>query len=506
MLRIQGYAGLGHHAGHRLAGGTAGEDLLHDGGGSATNDGQRYDGNIRTAGYIGAAAQSAHHLAGGAGEDIYIEVRVHLQGRQNTEVQIVQEAALTEGIGVVGIVNLPDTGAVQNGLCRHSIEGLAAFQHPHKALVVHVHDDGGDAAQSKAGRDPPLLGPFRQILGAGNADGAGAGLEGIALLEESGRGDDVRHPLGDQQIPGILGQPGRTCADLGRVADLVHFHNIVYILLANTGRAAGIVHQGVGDDHHFSCIVCVNEGIAQAAAGVFADLTGAVTEFVGSGSSDEGHVDGQFSRFDGPGSGAVGPQDHRLVHDNGAIDETIAQFAANAAGFHPGDGAVLDVFRQGEIPQIHHRTGGKPQILNAQSADGCQNLAHNKVAFPEGMMEGDGHAVLQARGPDGSFQGRLQLGVPGTGKASHPAVYHTSLIGLGIFRACIGTNRIIAHLLGQFDTQRIPNHLTALPSGCPRLPPGQGQFLPGSPWACPPWSRPPPPRRCGSSRPLPAHQ
>ena len=127
MLGVQGDARLGHHHGNGLAGGAGGEHLLHDGGGAATDHGDGDDGHLGAPGHVGAAAQAAPHLARGAGEDVHVKVRVHLQRAKNAEVLPVEIAALAVGVGIVRFVDLDDAGAAADGLGGHRVEGLAAL-------------------------------------------------------------------------------------------------------------------------------------------------------------------------------------------------------------------------------------------------------------------------------------------------------------------------------------------------------------------------------------------
>ena len=69
-----------------------------------------------------------------------------------------------------------------------------------------------------------------------------------------------------------------------------------------------------------------------------------------------------------------------------------------------GNHAVFDMLDQRRVDR-GKRTGGQSQIPEPHLCQRTHHLVHHMVAAPEVVVEGDGHAVLQAGGPDGVLQG-----------------------------------------------------------------------------------------------------
>ena len=344
----------------------------------------------------------------------------------------------------------------------HGVEALAALDGAHQAAFEHLHDGRGGAAQ-REGRPDALFGrEVGQKVGAGYADGPGAGLEGIAVPEPAGFGDEPGRPFGDEQVARVLGDPRRALADLGAVADLLHPDHIVHVVLRDAGRHAGVGHQMIGDDDHGTRRPGVDEGIAQRTAGVGTGQAGGVAVFVGRGRADEGHVDFQFAGLDGPWPRPVRPQHHRIVHQ--AVDDGIAQFAADAAGLDAVDGALADEVHDGGGLDVHHGTGREAQALDAQFADGREHLADDHVPFAETVVEGNGHAVLEAAGLDGLGQGGEQLGLAGDDQLLPACRAHGLVCGRGGEGAPERSQHAPVHFLRDLTANTVNAHRTSLRS------------------------------------------
>ena len=92
------------------------------------------------------------------------------------------------------------------------------------------------------------------------------------------------------------------------------------------------------------------------------------------------------------------------------------------------------------------------QVLDAETPDRGQHLADDHIAFTEAVMEGDGHAVLQAAGLDGIFQRGQQLG-PGFGTQGRAAFGdHRRQIIDRLADPHERLNDVIADLFGKFTS------------------------------------------------------
>ena len=78
----------------------------------------------------------------------------------------------------------------------------------------------------------------------------------------------------------------------------------------------------------------------------------------------------------------------------------MTQLAARAAALDRRDHALLEE-RDQFVVGVQERTGREGQIFDAHLGDGLDHHVHHPVAVSERVVEGDGHAVLEARGLDG---------------------------------------------------------------------------------------------------------
>ena len=84
-----------------------------------------------------------------------MEVRIHFQGAEDPEVQVVQVAAPPEGIGVIRVVDLVDTGAAGDGLGGYGIEGLATGNGPDQTgSTDNANQPGNNSAPANPRANP----------------------------------------------------------------------------------------------------------------------------------------------------------------------------------------------------------------------------------------------------------------------------------------------------------------------------------------------------------------
>lgn len=111
--------------------------------------------------------------------------------------------------------------------------------------------------------------------------------------------------------------------------------------------------------------------------------------------------------------------------------------------------------------------GGKAQVLDAKLTDGGEHLSDDHVALTERVVERDGHAVAQARGPDGGLQIGQKLGVAGNAVA-HDALRHDRFLRRGrCISALIRADDVIADLFGQLAAKTVFDHSLTPPTLMP---------------------------------------
>ena len=232
---VHGDAVVGDQHVHTVAGGGDGDHVLADRGHAAADQRGDDDAALGAGRRVRVAAGGAAEHAVGAGEDVDVEAGVDLQGGQHHEVQLVDEGALVGGVGVLGGGHLKVVGGLVDGVDGVQVEVLHVDDLADLALLEHLHHRAADAADGPAHLDAALVHVLFQEEVGRERRAAHAGLEGEALLEVRGGGDDLGHVLGHHQVAGVLADAGRGGGDLLGVADGVDHHDRVHVDGLNGG-------------------------------------------------------------------------------------------------------------------------------------------------------------------------------------------------------------------------------------------------------------------------------
>ena len=298
-----------------------------------------------------------------------------------------------------------------DGVHRVQVKVLHIDDLAHLALFQQFHHGAADAADGPAHFDVPLIHILLQEQVGGQGGASHAGLEGEAVLEIGGGGDDLGHVLRHHQIPGILGDAGGGGCDLLGIADGVHHHHGVHVDGLYAGREVGKVHQAVGDHHHMVGVLGVGHGVAQGAAVALAAHAPAVAYAVAGGGGHESDVDVDLSGLNGPGASAV------AADDGGGLElargHHLAHSAPDARGLDADHLALLDVVGDGVVGGA--QAGGRDgQIFQAQLLDGGgHHQVDHIVPVAQVVVEGEGHAAPGAALAQGLRQTVHQLALLG---------------------------------------------------------------------------------------------
>ena len=238
-------------------------------------------------------------------------------------------------------------------------------------------------------------------LAAGVGVDVGGDLHVVRIARQRGRCLAVKalgvEQLFDEpllvQIHQAAGDARRADADFRRVAHALHLHDVVHLILHQAGGHIGEWHQRFGQQHHLTGKVRIHHGVAQRTAARFSVRAVGVAKLIAARHAEKRHVDVQLAVLKQLHAPAVGVNLHRLVHQ--PMGDGIRQPAAHAGGVNPGDDATLDMLDQRVIAG-HQRAGSQGQIFEAHPRQQRHDGVDHPVAFAKGMVEGDGHPVLQA--------------------------------------------------------------------------------------------------------------
>ena len=276
---------------------------------------------------------------------------------------------------------------------RLTVKALGIEQLFDEPLLVQIHQAAGDAAERKARLHAAALHLLFHKTGAGRGRRAGAGLHREARFKVAGMLDHVRRIAGNHQLARVAGDARCADADFRRVAYALHLHDVVHLVLHQAGGHIGERHQLFGQQHYLAGKVRIHHGVAQRAAARFSVRAVGVAKLIAARHAEKRHVDIQLAVLEQLHAPAVGVNLHRLVHQ--PVGDGIRQPAAHAGGVNPGDDATLDMFDQRVIAG-HQRAGSQGQIFEAHPRQQRHDGVDHPVAFAKGMVEGDGHPVLQA--------------------------------------------------------------------------------------------------------------
>ena len=205
----------------------------------------------------------------------------------------------------------------------------------------------GDAAEAEGSGDVFTTHFVFEEAGDGQRGAAGAGLQRETVVEVAGFGDDVSAVAGDKQFARVGGHAGGICADFRRIADGIHLHDVVHLVLRDAVWRGREVFDGFGQKDDFVCVFGVGHGIAKRAADALSVLAIGVAEAVADGDAEEGDVDMQFAAFHEVDAATVRVDLHGFFED--ARRDGIGEFAAQAGGVEFADHAVFDVLNQGRV-------------------------------------------------------------------------------------------------------------------------------------------------------------
>ena len=291
---------------------------------------------------------------------------------------------------------------------RLAVKALGVEQLFDEPLLVQIHQAAGDTAKGEARLHAAALHLLFHKAGAGGRRRAGAGLHREARFKVTRVLNHVRRIAGNHQLARVAGDARRTDADFRRVAHALHLHDVVHLILHQAGGHIRERHQLFGQQHHLTGKVCVHHGVAQRTAARFALRAVGVAKLIAARHAEKCHVDIQLAILEQLHAPPVGVNLYRLVHQ--PVGDGLRQPAAHTGGINSGDHAVLNMLDQ-RVVAGHQRAGGQGQIFKTHPRQQRHNGVDHPVAFAKGMVERDGHPVLQAAAHDGFFEGGAKLTV-----------------------------------------------------------------------------------------------
>ena len=457
VFRVDRDARLRHEYVHILSGrGDAGHAVAHDG--QPSPEQRRGDERELTAGSrVAVAAAAAHDGAVGVRVDVDIERSVDLCRAEHGNIQRVDRRAPAAGAGVLLRRYFAVAGIFADGAYCLQIEALHIQQRPEQSLVQHIDQQASDTALRVAAVNPLLLHDFFQIHCRRQRRAACARLEGKAILEKTGAGNDPRGGLRDGDRDGIARHAGRAGDDSGGVTDGVHGDDIIHVNFRDRPAAERIRHKFIGDNNDLFRVLRVREGVAQRTAGRFSDLARAVAHRVAAWRGDECNVDWGFAACNIARAAAVRPELHGLVHDaprNGA-----AKSGGHIVGQQSADRSVFDMLQHRQV-HVEQRAGVDRQIADAHGADLLHDHVDDIVAVSQMVVKRDAHPVLQAGKADrltqrGNDLGLLHCSVPPSARISSAAA------SVCLARAAIGASIIFPRSATAPFPQRFASSMAA---------------------------------------------
>ena len=262
---------------------------------------------------------------------------------------------------------------------------------------MHLDDLAGDAAKCETALDVLLDHLFPEIPRNGKGGAAGAHLHGEIVFEIAGSDYRVRRILGDEQLLRVLGEAGRAAHDAVGIAYVIDLYDVIHLAFGDAEGGVGEGNEVIGDYDALIGIERIELGIAQgAAAGAFLAVpvvAVGVAVGIAGGSAEERDVYMQLAGFDGRRPAAVGAEYDGEIHET--VGDGVTQLAAEAAGLDMIHNAVLDVLDEGPMA-VGKAACGKGEVLYAHLRDDVHHHVDDEIAVPEMMVEGDGHAVLEA--------------------------------------------------------------------------------------------------------------
>ena len=208
--------------------------------------------------------------------DIYVEIGIDFGSTQHHHIQIGRRRALGVWAGILCRRNLHMFRVLPDGFHCFQVKALHVLNRSKASGFQHSDDIARDAAQRKAALDVLAQHDLLEVFCNGQRSAAGTSLKGEAIFQQTGSIDGLCGEVGNLEGNRVFRHTGRARHDAQRVADSRNIYHIVHIILSDGGVRQRIVHQVVGDDHHFFCLHGVCKGVAQRAAGRRAVLARAV--------------------------------------------------------------------------------------------------------------------------------------------------------------------------------------------------------------------------------------
>ena len=216
-----------------------------------------------------------------------------------------------------------------------------------------------------------------------------------AVVEVAGFGDDFGAAASDEQLARVGGHARCVRTNFRRVANGIHLHDVIDFVLGDAVRRGREGFNRFGEQHDFVGVLRVGHGVAERAADALSVLAVGVAEGVADRHAEEGDVNFQLAGFDEVDAAAVRVDLYRLFENAGG--DGVGQFAAQAGGVEFADHAVFDVLNQRRV-HAGERAGSDGEVLEAHARQHVHHHVDGVVAAAEAVVEGDGHAVLEAAG------------------------------------------------------------------------------------------------------------
>ena len=188
---------------------------------------------------------------------------------------------------------------------------------------------------------------------------------------------------------------GTSCSDrnLGRITNFIHLHDPVDLILTDAGRCIRVGDNFLRQHDDILGEMGIHHGIAQRTAARATGKAVGVAIGIASRDADEGDVDGDFSRLNEGTATTMGMHGNRLLHQT--MRNGIGQLAAHAGSVDLPDHAILDMINERRIGG-DQRGRCQCQILEAHIGEDLHHHIDDLIALAIGMMEGNGHSVLEA--------------------------------------------------------------------------------------------------------------
>ena len=338
----------------------------------------------------GAVEQSAV----GFGVDVGVEVGVDFGRAEDYDVEHVDRRAAVPRVRVpVGgdfyVVRV--FGYRAHGV---EVEGLHVHELPEQPFFEQLDEVARDAAEAEAALYSLTYHRLLHEGGDGERYAARAGLERDAVFEVGARLDELRRVFRYEQAQRVARDLRRAGDDARGVAYRRDFDDDVGLCLRYGDGRGGVGDEVVGDGYHGVGVVGVGVGVAERAAGGFADGAADVAAAVCGRRGYEGHVDVYVARHDGARASAVAAQDDGHAH--AALGDELAYRAVDGAHDFRDDAALYvvdDLFVDAEERRREER-----QIFDSELGAGVEHHVYYVVAVSEMVVERYRHSAFEAAG------------------------------------------------------------------------------------------------------------